>query len=141
VDHVVYFDYQSQELEMLEAGSKTMIIRGAAGRKMPYGRVAAGDVLYFVLNNGGGQVRACGKVRVVFNSGEMAPEESARLVQANQLKLQLTEAQRRRWSAKRYLILIEVEDVTRVEPFAIDRSGYGNMDDWLPVGSVKLVQR
>jgi hypothetical protein len=39
----------------------------------------------------------------------------------------------KRWSGKRYLVLIEVENVTAVEPFEIDRSQYGNMDDWLPV--------
>lgn len=39
MDHVVYLDAKEKELNKLLSGQKTMIIRGAAGRKMPYGRV------------------------------------------------------------------------------------------------------
>ena len=52
MDHVVYLDAKAKEVENLLSGDKTMIIRGAAGRKMPYGRVSSGDVLYFIQDNG-----------------------------------------------------------------------------------------
>jgi hypothetical protein len=35
-------------LEKLKSGHKSMIIRGAAGRKLPHGRVNPGEVLCFV---------------------------------------------------------------------------------------------
>ena len=44
-DHVVYLDAKAQELSRIISGEKTMILRGAAGRKMPYGRVFEKDVL------------------------------------------------------------------------------------------------
>jgi hypothetical protein len=44
MDHVVYLDAKAAELENILSGRKTMIIRGAAGRKLPYGRVHAGDI-------------------------------------------------------------------------------------------------
>ena len=47
MDHVVYLDAKAKELDLLISGEKGMIIRGATGRKMPYGRVNTGDVLYF----------------------------------------------------------------------------------------------
>ena len=43
--HVVYLDSKANEMEKLLSGSKSMIIRGAAGRKLPYGRVNKGDEL------------------------------------------------------------------------------------------------
>lgn len=46
-----------------------------------------------------------------------------------------------RWAGKRYLVLIEVERVCAREPFSFDRSGYGNMDDWLDVGDIGKVRR
>jgi hypothetical protein len=52
MDHVVYVDAQADELRRLLDGSKTMIVRGAAGRKLPYGRVSAGDRLYFINDYG-----------------------------------------------------------------------------------------
>ena len=48
MDHVVYVDAKANELEQLLAGSKRMIVRGAAGRKLPHGRVHAGDTLYLI---------------------------------------------------------------------------------------------
>jgi hypothetical protein len=38
-------------------------------------------------------------------------------------------------------VLIEIRDVRPIEPFAIDRSAYGNMDDWLPVGTIDSVKK
>ncbi len=54
MDHVVYVDAKARELEKLLAGEKTMIVRGATGRKLPYGRVEPGDCLFFIENNGRG---------------------------------------------------------------------------------------
>lgn len=51
MDHVVYLDAKSNELENLLSGKKSMIIRGATGRKVPYGKVNVGDILYFINNN------------------------------------------------------------------------------------------
>lgn len=140
MDHVVYLDANSKELELLLAGEKTMIIRGATGRKLPYGRVFPKDVLYFINNNAEGLVRACAKVKSVLNSDKLTAEESTRLVDQYQDRLKLTKKQVDRWAGKRYLVLIEVSDVAHLEPFRIDKSDYGNMDDWLPVEQIKSVR-
>ncbi len=140
MDHVVYTDAKAQELSRLLDGSKTMIIRGAAGRKLPYGRVEAGDILYLIENDGSGQVKAKAAVSAVFNSDKMDEGQSEALVDENQGALQLTPAQSKRWAGKRYLVLISVKDVQALTPFAIDKSDYGNMDDWLPVEDIEKVK-
>jgi len=140
MDHVVYVDTKAHELEILLAGEKTMIVRGATGRKLPYGRVQPGDCLFFIQNKGDGMVRASAVVREVFNSEKLTQEGSAKLLKDNQAKLNLTPEQVKRWAGKRYLVLIEIKNVTSLKPFTIDRSGYGNMDDWLPVGEIGKVK-
>jgi len=117
-----------------------MIIRGAAGRKLPYGRVDGGDVLYFINNNGEGQVKVKAVVSNVFNSEKMTKEESIALVEENQDKLKLTKKQFNRWSGKRYIVLIEVKSVEVIEAIDIDKSDYSNMDDWLPVETIENVK-
>jgi hypothetical protein len=141
MDHVVYVDSKAMELENLLAGTKRMVIRGAAGRKMPYGRVNAGDVLYLIRNNAEGIIRARATVKNVVNSEKLTKEQSTRLVRDNQDMLQLTPQQEKRWAGKRYLVLIEVEDVSEINPFSIDKSDYGNMDDWLPVDDINKVKK
>ncbi len=141
MDHIVYLDAQAKELENLLSGKKTMIIRGATGRKLPHGRVNAGDVLYLINNNAEGMVRATAKVRNAFHSEKMTGDVSRAMVEKNQPKLHLTEKQMKRWSGKRYIVLIEIQDVKEVPPFAIDKSDYGNMDDWLLIGEIASVRK
>jgi hypothetical protein len=140
MDHVVYLDASAKELDLLLSGQKTMIIRGATGRKMPYGRVNQDDILYFINNNAEGLILAKARVKSVFNSDKLPEVESIALVEKHQDKLQLSKKQQARWGGKRYLVLIEVSDVNRVEPFQIDKSDYGNMDDWLPVEHIESVK-
>jgi hypothetical protein len=140
MDHVVYLDAQAKELDLMLSGQKTMLIRGATGRKVPHGRVHNGDVLYRLNNNAEGKVRAKALVLTAFHSAKMNEKESISLVQQNQSKLNLTDVQFAHWAGKRYIVLIEVYKVETVAPFAIDKSQYGNMDDWLPVGMIDSVR-
>ncbi len=66
MDHVVYIDYKARELDHLKSGKKTMIIRGAMGRKLPYKAVSINDVLYLIENKGDGMVKAKALVKDVF---------------------------------------------------------------------------
>lgn len=140
MDHVVYVDTKAKEMEKLVNKEKKMIIRGAAGRKLPYGRVDTGDVLYFIKNKGEGQIEAKAVVKNVLNSEKMTKEESIDLVSNNQDKLKLTDQQFNRWAGKRYIVLIEIEDIETIRPFMIDKSNYGNMDDWLLVEEIKNIK-
>jgi hypothetical protein len=140
MDHIVYLDAKAKEFDSLLSERKTMIIRGATGRKLPYGRVYKDDILYFINNNAEGVILAKAKVKNVFNSDKMNESESIQLVNSYQDKLQLTKQQFDRWAGKRYLVLIEVTAFEKVEPFQIDKSSYGNMDDWLPVEQIDKVR-
>jgi hypothetical protein len=140
MDHLVYLDANANELSKIMQGEKSMIIRGATGRKLPYGRVFEDDILYLIENDGSGLVRAKAKVSKVINSEKMSKDVSAEMVKNHQDQLQLTEKQYNRWAGKRYLVLIEIENITIVDPFKIDKSNFGNMDDWLPVNDIDLVK-
>ena len=70
----------------------------------------------------------------------MTPEQSTKLVDDNQDKLNLSDKQYSKWAGKRYLVLIEVDNFEEIQPFEIDRSQYGNMDDWLPVEDINRVK-
>lgn len=140
MDHVVYLDTKAKELENLKSGAKTMIARGAMGRKLPHGRVHAGDVLYFIENKGDGLVKARAEVADAFHSPQLSKDESARLIEANQDKLLLDSGLQKRFGGKRYLVLISVRNFKELVHFKIDRSAFGNMDDWLPVEDINRVK-
>lgn len=141
MDHIVYVDAKSNELENLISKKKIMIIRGATGRKLPYDRVFTNDILYFVENNGNGNIKAKAIVKSVINSEKLSPNESIDLVKKYQNKLQLTDKQFQKWAGKRYLVLIDISDFEEISPFVFDKSAYSNMDDWLPVGNIEKVKK
>jgi len=142
MDHVVYLDIKSNELENLLSGKKSMIIRGATGRKVPYGKVNVGDILYFINNNAEGEIKAKGVVSSVFNSEKMTKDESIALVKKYQDKLKLTAKQFQKWSGKRYIVLIEIKNIKKIQYFQFNRDIFKNMmDDWLPVENIETVKK
>ena len=139
-DHVVYLDVKAKELEKIIDGSKTMIIRGATGRKLPYGRVNPEDTLYFINNNAEGSIKAKAIVETVYNSEKLTEVESITLVNNNQNRLQLTDTQFKKWASKRYIVLIGIKNIEPISPFPIDKSKFGNMDDWLAVENIQNIK-
>ncbi len=85
-------------------------------------------------------VKARARVVSVYHSEKMDAVESIALVKEFQEKLVLSDRQFQKWAGKRYLVLIEVSDFSEVDNFPIDKSRYGNMDDWLPVENIESVK-
>jgi len=142
MDHVVYLDAKSNELENLLSGKKSIIIRGATGRKVPYGKVNVGDILYFINNNAEGEIKAKGVVSSVFNSEKMTKDESIALVKKYQDKLKLTDKQFQKWAGKRYIVLIEIKNIEKIQHFPFNRDIFKNMmDDWLPIENIETVKK
>jgi len=139
MDHIVYVDTKAREMEDLVMGIRSMIIRGASGRKLPHGRVNEGDILYFVKNNGKCEVKARGVVSSVLNTEKLTVEESFETIIRNQDRLQLPDKQFVKLAGKRYLVLIGLNEIEEVEPFMIDKTSFINMDDWIPVGKIDTV--
>lgn len=137
--HLVYCDNAGKKgervLDRILAGTKTMIVRGAAGRKIPHSRVSCGEMLYF-MEKGSGKITAKGKVSRVENFVKLSDEEITKTLEENQPKLQLTEKQKVHWH-KKCLCLVEFEEAKEIEPLEFDHQG--NMDDWLIIEKIEDV--
>ncbi|WP_050638349.1 hypothetical protein [Candidatus Stoquefichus sp. SB1] len=137
--HLVYCDNAGKKgekvLDKILKGEKTMIVRGAAGRKIPHSRVNVGETLYF-MEKGTALIHVMATVKNVFNYVKLSDEEITKVLQENQPKLNLTEKQQQRWH-KKCLCLVEFENVQEIEALAFDHQG--NMDDWLIIDKIEDV--
>ncbi len=137
--HLVYCDDAGRKgekvLDKILAGTKTMIVRGAAGRKIPHSRVFAGDRLYF-MEKGSASITATALVKEVQNFVKLSEEEITKTLVDNQSKLNLSEKQKVRWH-KKCLCLVEFEKVEKITPLAFEHQG--NMDDWLIIEKIEDV--
>lgn len=133
--HLAYCDDKSKELSKILDGSKTMIIRGAAGRKIPHSRVFKDEIIYF-MEKGSKKISAKATVSNVKNLIKLTEEEITKNIEENNEKLQLTEKQKQRWH-KKCLCLVEFKDLEKIEELDFDHQS--NMDDWLIIDKIEDV--
>ncbi len=137
--HLVYCDNAGKKgekvLDKILSGTKTMVVRGAAGRKIPHSRVFEGERLYF-MEKGSAQITAAATVKSVQNFVKLSDEEITKTLEDNQDKLNLSDKQKARWH-KKCLCLVEFENVGEIAPLAFDHQG--NMDDWLIIEKIEDV--
>ena len=138
--HIVYCDNAGKTgvriLDKILAGTKTMIVRGAGGRKIPHSRVFAGETLYF-MEKGSLVVSAMATVKDVKNYTKLTDGEISTIFDENADKLNLTDKQRERWH-KKCLCLIEFSDVKPIIP-SLPFDKQTNIDDWLIVEKLEDV--
>ncbi|AMM58223.1 TPA: hypothetical protein KNK42_001467 [Clostridioides difficile] len=137
--HLVYCDNAGKKgekvLDKILDGTKTMVIRGAAGRKIPHSRVFEDELLYF-MEKGTAKISAKATVKKVENYVKLTEDEISKILNENQPKLNLSEKQKVRWH-KKCLCLVEFENVEEITPLDFDHQG--NMDDWLIVEKIEDV--
>ncbi|HHU24250.1 MAG: hypothetical protein PHG08_03110 [Bacilli bacterium] len=133
--HLVYCDNVSKELSKILTGNKTMIIRGATGRKIPHSRVFKDEMLYF-MEKGTKKISAKAIVTNVLNYVKLSDEEITNIIERNNDKLVLTDKQKERWH-KKCLCLVEFGNVEAIEPLDFDHQS--NMDDWLILEKIEDV--
>jgi len=133
--HLVYCDDKEKVLEKIMSGQKTMVVRGAAGRKIPHSRVFEGEALYF-MKKGTAKITAMAMVENVQNYVKLSDDEILKMLEANQERLQLSDRQKERWH-KKCLCLVAFKDVKEIPPLDFDHQG--NMDDWLIIEKINDV--
>ena len=131
--HVVYCDDKEKVLEKILDGTKTMVVRGAAGRKIPHSRVFEGETLFF-MKKGTAMISARATVESVQNLVALSIHETDAALE--EPRLALSAKQKERWR-KKCLCLVGFRDVTSIEPLAFDKQG--NMDDWLIIEKIEDV--
>jgi hypothetical protein len=133
--HLVYCNDKEKVLEKILDKTKTMIIRGAGGRKIPHSRVFEGETLY-LMKKGTGKISARAKVKSVQNYTQLTDEEIIKLIEVNQNKLNLSDKEKERWH-KKCLCLVEIMDIEEIEPLEFHHQS--NMDDWLIIEKIEDV--
>lgn len=137
--HLVYCDNSGKKgekvLDKILDGKKTMVVRGAAGRKIPHSRVFVGEHLYF-MEKGTSLITASAIVKNVQNYVKLDDNEISKILEDNQDKLSLSDKQKVRWH-KKCLCLVEFEHVEKISPLKFEHQG--NMDDWLIIEKIEDV--
>lgn len=127
--------------EKILSGEKTIETRWYKNKVAPWDRISVGDQIYF--KDSGEQVTVKAVVSAVEQYSDLTSKSARQIFAKYALEdlgnYDLYEEILGHISDKRYAIVIHLRNPQRVEPFDIDKAGFGAMSAWLCVKDISQV--
>jgi hypothetical protein len=131
MNHLVFLDTRAGELEKILSGTKTMLIKEFDPAQTAAHPVRPGDSLYFLRDNGECAVRVEATVTRVLFVTNNSDKDLSHTLKEMQSRLQLTEDQYNRWSAKRQVLLVEFDSAHKIEVIRVASNRIPDRSDWI----------
>lgn len=124
-------------------GQKTIESRWLMNQSAPWGKVREGEIVFF--KNAGEPITAKATVSHVLELDNLSPERISDILDFYGEDDGISEAElpkfAARFNGKQYCVLIFLENIELVEPFHIDKQGFGAQAAWLTVPAVHEIRR
>lgn len=124
------------------SGEKKIESRWYKHKRAPWDKIHAGDVVYF--KNSGEPVTIKATVSKVLQFDSLTPEKVAEILQLYGADDGITPEDMPKFFEmfrdKKYGLLIFLKNPQKVQPFNIDKTGYGAMTAWITVDDVNKIK-
>lgn len=142
MEHIAILDKKRKLLQKIVSGEKTIESRWYLSKRVPWGRIKAGEKVYF--KESGEPVHVSTTVSEVMQF--YLPCEDVRgLVEkyGPAICFDMSDVDKLvTWcSARKYCILIRLKDVEEIAPFEIDKKGFGMMAAWITMDSMDRIKK
>jgi ASC-1-like (ASCH) protein len=140
MEHLAIMKKSWHLTEKILDGRKTIESRWYMTRRDPYGKISQGDVVYF--KESGEPVRLKADVSDVKQFSDLTPGKVSDIFKnyegicSNDIKSSIQSN-----AKKRYCMLIFLKNPQRVEPFEIDKKGYGIMSAWICINKINDIKK
>jgi hypothetical protein len=138
MEHIAILNKKWNVLPKLLNGTKTIESRWYRNRSAPWDAIAPGEIVYF--KNSGEPVTVQAAVSHVLQYEDLNRNKITEILTRygcdGQLSMEQFQPQDSFFTNKRYCILVFLKKVKKIEPFAINKTGYGNAAAWIGVESV-----
>jgi ASC-1-like (ASCH) protein len=142
MDHVAIMKKSWGLTSKIVDGSKTIETRWYKNRSAPWDRVKKGDMIYF--KDSGESVSVKATVSKVEQYSDLDDSQIRQILSkygSRDLGTEEIPAEIRDYVyGKKYGIVIFLEDAEPVEPFEIDKAGFGAMSAWLCVDDINDIK-
>lgn len=140
MDHLAILDKKRKLLAKIIAGEKTIESRWYKAKITPWDRIKKGETVYF--KESGEPVLVKAKVSEVLQF-YLPTTNIYQLLQKYGKEICFTEKDSDKliaWcSARKYCILIRLQEVWQITPFEIDKTGFGMMAAWMTVENIEKI--
>jgi len=141
MEHIAIMKKSWGLLPKILSGEKTIESRWYINRVAPWNRIAAGDVVYF--KDSGEPVTARAEVSEVRQFSDLSRESIRSILgeYGSRIGMAPTEETIDWCAVKNYCILVFLKSPQEIEPFKIDKTGFGSAAAWLVVGDIAEIRR
>ena len=141
MDHVAIMNKKLGLIDHILSGQKTIETRWYKNKSAPYDKITSGDTIYF--KNSGGPVCASAKVCRVEQFSNLNIKLVQKIVDQYGAKglIDIQNKNVASWAQdKRYAILIWLKDTKNLEPFLINKKGFGFGCAWITINNIDTIR-
>ncbi len=130
-------------LEKILNGRKRIESRWYKNKYRPWGRIRAGETIYF--KNSSEPVTARAEVKKVLQFEDLTPGRVWTILLKYGKADGLAEKQipefYQKFKDKRFCLLIFLKNPQKIKPFEINKAGFGAMSSWITIDSIKKITK
>jgi len=138
LDHLAILSKKGDWLAKILSGEKTIESRWYKHKKGPYGTIKAGDTIYF--KESGEPVTAKARVEKALFFADLYPATIQKILDDYGKQICLQNYTLEAYKRTNYVTLVFLVDVKAIEPFKINKKGYGLMAAWITVDSIDRIR-
>lgn len=124
-------------------GEKTLEERWYKTKRAPFNMAKPGDTIFF--KDSGQKVSIKAKITKVLQFESLTPEKSEKIVKkyshADLGGREITQEIKEYVNNKNYCIIVFFDNVEKIKPFEIDKTGFGAMSAWICVDDVNIIKK
>ena len=129
-------------LEKIESREKTIESRWYKSKKTPYGIVKPNDQIYFKMS--GKDVTLTSKVSRVIQFYELNGKKIKEILSEYGKEIGIEKVDTNDFflsvKDKKYCVLMFLTSIKHIDPFKINKKGYGNMSAWISVKNINEIR-
>jgi len=140
--HIAIMKKEWGLIDKIRAGEKTIESRWYKFRRDPWNKIEPGDIIYF--KNSGGPVELSAKVSKVLQFDTLDEKKIREILGKYGKAICLSgkiDDLVAGFVGKKYCILMYLTDVENVEPFCINKKGFGISAAWLAIEDVGTIKK
>ncbi len=137
MDHLAIL--KKKWLEKILSGEKIIESRWYKQKRTPYQKIAKGDMIYFKETGKPVTAKAAVKEALFFDA--LTEEKLREILQKYGRQINMTLEAVPRLLDKKYCTLVVLENIQKIQPFQINKKGYGIQSAWITVDNIGKIAK
>ncbi len=140
MEHVAIMKKSWKLTQKILSGEKKIESRWYSQKRAPWDKIKTGETVYF--KDSGEPVLIRAEVEKVLQFSDLTPEKVKDILEnyGKEIGTQNTAESFERYKNKKYCLLIFLKNSRKVEPFQINKKGFGMMSAWISVPNINDIK-